>query len=116
MTDQHSTRDELLDYRATSFFRDPDTFDYLRRQIIPALLASKCATDDIRVWSAGCASGEECYSIAMLLAEALGAANYLERVKIYATDVDEEELAWARRGGYPEGRMTNVPPELRTRY
>lgn len=101
---------------ATTFFRDAETFDYLRHHVIPALLASKPERDNIRVWSAGCASGEECYSIAMLLAEALGAPAYLERVKIYATDVDEEELALARRASYSEQRMEHVPPELRARY
>jgi two-component system, chemotaxis family, CheB/CheR fusion protein len=99
----------------STFFRDPDTFDYLRQLVIPALLTSKPG-NNIRVWSAGCASGEECYSIAMLLAEALGTGSYLERVKIYATDVDEEELALARRAVYPERRLENVPPDLRARY
>jgi two-component system, chemotaxis family, CheB/CheR fusion protein len=100
----------------TSFFRDPDTFEYLRTEVIPALLKSKDATEPIRVWSAGCASGEECYSIAILLAEALGAEQFRDRVKIYATDVDEEELAIARVGSYTERQMEGVSEELRAKY
>ena len=100
----------------TSFFRDPDTFEYLRDEIVPALLETKDSRESIRVWSAGCASGEECYSIAMLLAEALGPDQFHERVKIYATDVDEEELAIARAGAYAERQMEDVPEDLRARY
>jgi two-component system CheB/CheR fusion protein len=100
----------------TTFFRDPDTFECLRHDVIPAILKAKPEDERIRVWSAGCASGEECYSISMLLAEALGQERYPERVKIYATDVDEEELAIARQASYSDSRMADVPPALRTKY
>src|SRR5262245_6010053 len=76
----------------TSFFRDPEAFDYLRTAIVPKVIASSTG-GDIRIWSAGCASGEECYSVAMLFAEAMGWEAFRDRVKIYATDVDEEALA-----------------------
>ncbi len=100
----------------TSFFRDPETFEYLRTEIIPALLKSKDPTEQIRVWSAGCASGEECYSVAIVLAEILGVDQFRERVKIYATDIDEEELALARAAAYGDRDMEDVPPDLRTKY
>jgi two-component system, chemotaxis family, CheB/CheR fusion protein len=100
----------------TSFFRDPDTFEYLRTQVVPSLLEQRERDASIRVWSAGCASGEECYSIAMLLAESLGPDHFRERVKIYATDVDEEELAIARAGAYSERQMEGVSEELRAKY
>jgi two-component system CheB/CheR fusion protein len=79
----------------TRFFRDPAHWEYLRDEILPGLVGGPDAAP-IRVWSAGCASGEEAYSIAILLAEAMGSDAFRELVKIYATDVDEEALAQAR--------------------
>ena len=83
----------------TSFFRDAEAWAYLEDPLLGRLIAGKPDGEPIRVWSAGCASGEEAYSIAMLLAEQLGLAN-THRVKIYATDVDAEALALARQGTY----------------
>jgi two-component system CheB/CheR fusion protein len=100
----------------TAFFRDPETFDYLKSQVVPALLEAKPREEQIRIWSAGCASGEECYSVAILFAEALGAEQYRERVKIYATDVDEEELAMARGASYDDRRVEDLPADLRKKY
>lgn len=97
----------------TGFFRDPDAWDYLRSEVLPALLASKSATEPVRVWSAGCASGEEAYTLAIVLAEMLGPAEFRDRVKIYATDVDEEALSHARQGTYSEREVSGVPEELR---
>src|SRR5512138_1806281 len=70
----------------TAFFRDEPAWDYVRRQIIPAILGAKSQHEHVRVWSAGCASGEEAYSVAILLAEALGTEAFRERVKVYGTD------------------------------
>ena len=100
----------------TSFFRDPETFEYLRGEVVPALLSRKDPHEQLRIWSAGCASGEECYSLAMLLAEILGPEPFRQRVKIYATDVDEEELAMARAGSYTERQMEDLPEDLRAKY
>src|SRR6266545_3433248 len=72
----------------TGFFRDPDAWEYLRTDVLPAVLAGRGSDGPIRVWSAGCASGEEAYTLAMLLAEALGLEQFRLRAKIYATDVD----------------------------
>ncbi|HYL79559.1 MAG TPA: CheR family methyltransferase, partial [Candidatus Acidoferrum sp.] len=80
----------------TGFFRDEAAWEYLAREIIPHLVEGKGPDDPIRVWSAGCSSGEEAYSLALLLAEELGVEAFSHRVKIYATDVDEEALAQAR--------------------
>ena len=92
----------------TNFFRDTETWDYLAQEIIPRILANKKTHDPIRIWSAGCASGEEAYTVAMLLAEAMGIDPFRQRAKIYATDADEEALAQARRGGYgQEGSRTD---------
>jgi two-component system, chemotaxis family, CheB/CheR fusion protein len=92
----------------TSFFRDAAVWESLRTEIIPALLATKAKTDDIRVWSAGCASGEEAYSMAILLAELLGLEQFQARVKIYATDLDEEALAEARQATYPSHKLEGL--------
>jgi two-component system CheB/CheR fusion protein len=100
----------------TGFFRDAEAWDYLRDEIVPGLLADRGPEDPIRVWSAGCASGEEAYSIAIVLAEALGTDQFRQRVKIYATDVDEEALTQARQAAYGTRELEGVPPELLDKY
>jgi two-component system CheB/CheR fusion protein len=99
----------------TSFFRDADAWTHLRTEILPALLKRK-QQEPIRVWSAGCATGEEAYSLAMALAEELGLQDFRQRVKIYATDVDEEALAEARQATFAERDLKNVPPDLVEKY
>ena len=100
----------------TAFFRDAPAWQGLAEQVLPRILEEKPPDEPIRCWSAGCASGEEAYSVAMLLAEALGEHEYRRRVKIYATDADEEALSTARQGSYPEACAKDVPPELLARY
>ncbi|MET9338705.1 CheR family methyltransferase [Nonomuraea sp. NPDC003804] len=107
--------DSLL-INVTSFFRDPGAWQTLREVVIPALLAGKPAGKAIRVWSAGCATGEEAFSLAMVLAEELGIDEFKERVKIYATDLDEKALQVARAATYTERQMSEVPAPLRERY
>jgi two-component system, chemotaxis family, CheB/CheR fusion protein len=100
----------------TGFFRDRETWDVVASEVIPALVGAKQPDAPIRVWSAGCASGEEPYTVAMLLAEALGEGPYKERVKIYATDVDEDALVQARDAGYSAKQLAEIPSEIRDRY
>ena len=100
----------------TSFFRDQHAWDFLAQEILPKFLNIKKTSDAIRIWSAGCASGEEAYSIAILLAEALGEDAFRDRAKIYATDVDEEALNHARHASYSEKDLEPVPEELRKKY
>src|SRR6266545_415189 len=100
----------------TAFFRDPDAWTYLGDEVLPQMLATKEAGSPIRVWSAGCASGEEAYSLAILLTELLGPEEFRNRVKVYATDVDEEQLAEARQATYPEEAIESLSPERRERY
>jgi two-component system, chemotaxis family, CheB/CheR fusion protein len=100
----------------TSFFRDPPTWELLSAEILPQLLEAKPADEPIRIWSAGCASGEEAYSLAMMTAEAMGPEAVRERVKIYATDVDEEALNQARQARYTARQVEGVSPELLARY
>jgi two-component system, chemotaxis family, CheB/CheR fusion protein len=100
----------------TSFFRDPPAWEYLSAEVLPRLIAEKPDGEPIRIWSAGCASGEEAYTLAMAVAEALGPESVRQRVKIYATDVDEEALSQARQARYTAKQVEGVPPELLERY
>ncbi|MBW8752613.1 MAG: PAS domain S-box protein [Sphingomonadales bacterium] len=116
---QPSEYEELLNtvlINVTSFFRDEEAWQALRQKIIPAIVER--AEDDrpIRVWSIGCASGEEPYSIAMLLAEQMGVVDFCRRVKIYATDLDEDALKVARLATYSPRDVEGVPPELLEKY
>jgi two-component system CheB/CheR fusion protein len=100
----------------TSFFRDTDAWAYLASEIVPRIIAATRPDGAIRVWSAGCASGEEAYTIAMVLAEQLGFEPFRRRVKIYASDVDEEALVQARHASYSPQQVEGVPPEYLSRY
>jgi two-component system CheB/CheR fusion protein len=100
----------------TSFFRDPGTWDYIAESVAPDLVARHDPSQPIRVWSAGCASGEEAYTLAMIFAEVMGPEDFKERVKIYATDIDEEALAKARQATYTEREVANVSPLVLDKY
>ncbi len=103
--------DKIL-INVTDFFRDPQAWDYLAKNIVPRLIEKPGL---IRIWSPGTASGEEAYSAAILFCEALGPEQFLRRVKIYATDLDEEALEKAR-AGYTEQDLEAVNEVLRVRY
>jgi two-component system, chemotaxis family, CheB/CheR fusion protein len=110
---------ELLDtilINVTGFFRDPDAWEYLAKEIVPKIVEQKPGGERIRAWSAGCATGEEAYTIAMLFAEALGAEAYAKRVKIYATDLDDDALGKARHASYDTKATEAVPENLRAEY
>ncbi len=100
----------------TGFFRDEAPWNYLAREIIPQILKGKSADDPIRIWNAGCSSGEETYTLAMLFAEALGHDAFCGRVKIYSTDVDEEALAQARSAAYTNKELQPIPAAMRRKY
>ena len=111
--------EELFDtilINVTGFFRDKETWDVVESDVIPRLLDARDHSEPIRVWSAGCASGEEPYTIVMLFAEAVGDQEFKSRVKIYATDVDDDALARAREANYTAKQLEDVTPELRERY
>ena len=103
--------DKIL-INVTEFFRDAPAWQYLAANIVPRITAK---TGQIRVWSAGTSSGEEAYSIAILLCEALGPEQFLRRVKIYATDIDEDALGKAR-AGYLAKELETLDEQLRSRY
>jgi two-component system, chemotaxis family, CheB/CheR fusion protein len=100
----------------TSFFRDPEAWDYVAKEIIPRAIHKKNPRSSVRCWVAGCASGEEAYTLAMLLVEALGIEEFRERVKIYATDLDEDALARSRMAAYTSKELESVPAQLVEKY
>jgi two-component system, chemotaxis family, CheB/CheR fusion protein len=103
--------------KVTEFFRDRDLFDQLRETVVPQLIAEARERDnELRVWSAGCATGEEAYSLAILIADALGDELDSFNVRIFATDVDGEAITFARRGVYPESTLAEMPRDLLERH
>ncbi|MEA2531083.1 MAG: two-component system, chemotaxis family, CheB/CheR fusion protein [Thermomicrobiales bacterium] len=103
--------------KVTEFFRDPELFAYLREQVLPELMAAaRQRGGELRLWSAGCATGEEAYSLAMIVAEFLGDAGDGLSVRIFATDLDSEAVGFARHGVYPGRALAAVPPAMVERY
>lgn len=100
----------------TGFFRDPLAWEFVGGEVIPRILGNKKAGETVRIWSAGCASGEEAYTAAILFAETLGPDAFRERVKIYGTDVDMDALNQARLGTYAAKDVEEVPADLLERY
>jgi len=99
----------------TAFFRDRDAFNVLG-QAVRNVCSRKTAGSEIRVWVAGCATGEEAYSIAMMFADTLGERLSQFKIQIFATDIDENALSFARRGLYPAAAMSEVSPDQLLRY
>src|SRR5262252_6602200 len=108
--DEFSALFNTILINVTSFFRDAEVWDSLRTVVLPELMATRNG-GPIRVWSAGCASGQEAYTAAIVLAETLGLEAFRERVKIYATDVDEDALADSRRAVYSTKQIEDVPAD-----
>src|SRR3954447_172814 len=100
----------------TSFFRDRPAWELLADEILPRIVSGKHPGDPIRVWSAGCATGQEAYSLAMALCDALGTDQFRNRVKIYGTDADEEALAKARQATYTAKELEDAPDAYLERY
>jgi two-component system CheB/CheR fusion protein len=114
-TDEFAELFNTILINVTGFFRDREAWTVVGDEVLPRLLEER-GDAPIRVWSAGCASGEEPYTIAMLLAEALGDEGFRRQVKIYATDIDEDALAEARDATYTAKQLEKVPPDLRERF
>jgi chemotaxis protein methyltransferase CheR len=103
---------DRLTVNVTEFFRNPSTFEAFRRKVLPALKSRR----DIRIWSAGCASGEEPYSIAIIVSEFFGKELEKRFIKIYATDIDNMCLSRAFKGEYEAKKMVNVDVEMLSKY
>jgi len=100
----------------TSFFRDPDTSEYLKKTLLPRLLKKKSYEDPLRIWVPACSTGEEAYSLAMILHELLGERASETSVQIFATDLSEVAIARARLGLYSAADISNVSPERLKRF
>ena len=107
-------RDLLI--RVTSFFRDADTFEVLERVVMPRLFEGKHADATVRIWVPGCATGEEAYSLAILLRERVEAMQGAPKVQVFGTDIDEPAIATARLGRYPATLLDGISPERLARF
>ena len=106
---------ELL-IRVTSFFRDPEAFSILQKKMLPDLIGNKPEAYTVRVWVPGCGTGEEAYSIAILLRECMQEAKSDFRVQIFGTDIDEDSIAQARTGLYPANISLDVSAQRLKQY
>lgn len=111
----HALYNDLL-ISVTSFFRDPKVFEALKKKVFPRLVKGHDANSPVRIWSAGCASGEEAYSIAIAYLEFMRARDENIPAHIFATDISDEATAKARRGVYPETIAASMTTELLGRY
>jgi two-component system CheB/CheR fusion protein len=100
----------------SSFFRDPKVFDFLAEKIIPDLVRAHAPDRPIRIWIAGCSTGEETYSLAMLFREAIAAARLGIKLQVFASDIDPDAIAVAREGLYPETIEAEVSAERIARF
>jgi two-component system CheB/CheR fusion protein len=100
----------------TSFFRDPEAFKQLEERVIPKLFEASPSGSSLRVWSAGCSTGEEAYSLAILLAERMEALKQNNAVQVFATDIDSQAIATARAGLYPANIVADISKERLERY
>ncbi|MGB5974702.1 MAG: CheR family methyltransferase, partial [Nodosilinea sp.] len=100
----------------THFFRDPESFDALQQTVMARLVENSTPNKSIRIWVAGCSSGEEAYSLAMLLVEAMERQNVRSQVQIFATDIDDRALEKARHARYPESIAEQITPERLDRF
>jgi two-component system CheB/CheR fusion protein len=114
--DEVQTLQRELLISVTHFFRDTEAFAVLEHTIVPRLFHNKFAQDQVRVWVAGCATGEEAYSIAMLLAEAAGASVDPPVLQVFATDLDASAITDAREGCYSDADVADVSPERLRRF
>jgi len=107
--------EEIL-IHVTSFFRDPEAFELLKTRVFPKITQDKLTDAPIRIWVAGCSTGEEVYSIAICLLEFLTDKITQPSIQIFATDISEMAIVKARSGIYPENQMVEVTPERRRRF
>ncbi|WP_253949140.1 chemotaxis protein CheB [Mangrovicoccus sp. HB161399] len=118
MQDREEARKLIHDVliNVTGFFRDPEAWDRLRTAVLPEILKGRGRDEEVRIWVPGCSSGQEAYTMAMLMSEELSRVNAHPQVVIFGTDIDEEALAQARRGVYPQSAMDEIPPNYLQEY
>lgn len=114
--EQHIVFADLL-IHVSSFFRDPGSFEYLSKIILPQVLdLANDKEDVVRVWVAGCATGEEAYSLAICLYELIGPKHFASKVKIFATDLSDTVIATARKAVYTKNQLSGMPDERLSRF
>lgn len=116
-----SKKEALILYKelligVTKFFRDPEAFEIIKNKAIPEIFKEKKQNAEIRVWSVGCSTGEEAYSLAILFKEYISANNIKCELKIFATDIDKDSVEFASAGIYPESIVADVPHEYLNKY
>jgi len=111
----HALADDLL-ITVTNFFRDPEVFGMLEAEVVPGLFDGKTADDTVRLWSVGCATGEEAYSLAILLLEEATRREVTPRIQVFASDLHERSLDRAREGFYPGDIEADVSAERLKRF
>ncbi|MBA3379044.1 MAG: PAS domain-containing protein [Chloroflexia bacterium] len=103
--------------KVTEFFRDPELFTHLEENVLPELIQqAEARGEDLRIWSAGCATGEEAYSLAIMVSDLLREDEAAPNVRIFATDLDDDAVAFARRGIYPARSLRNLPETMVHRH
>ena len=107
-------RDLLI--RVTSFFRDEETFEALEREVLPRLFSDKHADGTLRVWVPGCATGEEAYSLAIIMREYIDGMRGPPKIQVFGTDIDEPAIATARKGRYPATLLQGLSTDRRERF
>ncbi len=100
----------------TSFFRDPEAFDYLKKEVMPDLLTRRPDEEPFRVWAAGCATGEEIYSVVIMIMECLDDLGLRKDLQVFGTDLDHKAIEKAREGLYPENIVADLTPERLKRF
>jgi chemotaxis methyl-accepting protein methylase len=116
--DEYSRLIDTLTINVTDFYRDAPVFDLFRRQIVPDMIEAKLASRQrmIRCWSAGCATGEEPYSMIMSFLSGIEKSGQPFKLSVTGTDLDEDALRVARKGEYPLEKLKNIPSSHRLRY
>ncbi|MEZ4571654.1 MAG: CheR family methyltransferase [Thermomicrobiales bacterium] len=114
--DEYESLAQSFLIKVTEFFRDPELFEYLLGGGLQPLIDHARETGELRIWSAGCATGEEAYSIAIVVNELIGNDHPEINVRIFATDIDADAIAFARRGTFSASALKNLPEELVERY
>ncbi|MEH1842875.1 MAG: CheR family methyltransferase [Nostoc sp.] len=107
--------EEIL-IHVTSFFRDPEAFEYLKTQVFPSISQNKSVDNPIRIWVAGCSTGEEVYTIAICLLEFFSDCASLPPIQIFATDISETAIDKARSGFYLDTQLQGISPQRRNRF
>lgn len=102
--------------KVTRFFRDPDLYDHLREHVLPPMISEARKRGELRLWSAGCATGEEAYTLAMLVTDILADTGGALPVRIFATDIATDAVDFARHGVYPESAVADMPPDMVERH